>query len=148
LFVLQVVLEGWGLSHYRHLAKTCQDAELARVLSSFLQDESRHHATGVALFNQKMLSAASRVAIIEIMALFLQMIQVGPQRLIAAIEQVLGHLSRQQKIRILEELDTETHSGSRLSQLRGLIEQEATGIITQELEERGYFKPLPADQCV
>jgi hypothetical protein len=148
LFVLQVVLEGWGLSHYRHLGKSCQDAELARVLTSFLQDESRHHATGVTLFNQNSLSAASRGAIIEIMALFLQMIQVGPQRVIAAVEQVLGYLSRQQKIQVLEELETENHSGTRLYQLHSLMQKETTGIIAKELEERGYFKPFPAYQCV
>jgi hypothetical protein len=148
LFVLQVVLEGWGLSHYRHLGKTCQDAELARVLTSFLQDESRHHATGVTLFQQKLLSAASRATISEILALFLQMIQVGPQRVVAAVEQVLGHLSRPQKIQLFEELDTQTHSGTRLAQLRCLICKEATGIIIQDLDERGAFQPFTAEQCV
>lgn len=148
LFVLQVVLEGWGLSHYRSLAKDCQDAELGQVLTSFLQDESRHHATGVTLFNQKPLCASSRRAIVEALALFLRMIQVGPQRVVTAVEQVLGDLERSQKVQLFEELDTEAHSGTRLARLRSLMGKEGAGTIVQELEEQGAFQPFPASKCV
>ncbi|MDY6784448.1 MAG: ferritin-like domain-containing protein [Cyanobacteriota bacterium] len=147
LFVLQVVLEGWGLSHYRSLAKGCQDAELSQVLTSFLQDESRHHATGVTLFKKISVSPLSHRVIVETLSLFLQMIQVGPQRVVAAIERVLGHLSRQQKIRLFEELDTENHSEKRLVTLRFLMGGEGAETIVQELEERGGFQSFSASQC-
>lgn len=147
LFVLQVVLEGWGLSHYRTLAKDCQHPEFAQVLTGFLADESRHHATGVTLFKQNPLSPASRKVIVETLAYFLQMIQVGPQRVVAAIEQVLGPLSRYQKIQLFEELETETHSGTRLALLHSLIGKETAGTILQDLEARNAFQPLPAYLC-
>lgn len=146
LFVIQVVLEGWGLSHYRSLAKDCRDFELSRMFERFLQDEARHHGTGFTLFNQRQVSIASRVAIVETLALFLQQVQVGPQSVVSAIERVKGHLSRQQKVRIFEELDTVTHSGTRLNLLRFLM--RGGGRIVQELEERGAFQPFPADKCV
>ncbi len=148
LFVLQVVLEGWGLSHYRNLAKDCVNPQMAAIFQGFLQDESRHHGTGVTLFNQISVSQASRATIIETLALFLQMVRVGPQSVVAAIEQVKGHLSRQQKLRIFQELDTEIHSGIRLNLLRSLMRGEAAGIIVQELEDRGAFQPFPAEKCV
>ncbi|QKQ77235.1 ferritin-like domain-containing protein [Nostoc sp. TCL240-02] len=148
LFVLQVVLEGWGLSHYRRLAKECRHPVLAELFSSFLQSESRHHATGTTLFNQTSVSAFSQTTILDVLAQFLFMVQVGPQSLLAAIEQVKGHLTRSQKIQILEELDTETHSGTRLQILRSLMGGKSAQFILQTLEERGAFQPLPAHQCV
>ncbi|NES66182.1 MAG: ferritin-like domain-containing protein [Okeania sp. SIO2D1] len=138
LFVLQVVLEGWGLSHYRSLAKGCGDRDLSFVFRSFLDDESRHHATGVTLFQQQHLDLSSKRAIVEILASFLEMIRVGPQRVLNAVEMVLGDLSRSQKIKLFEELDTESHSSSRLSILRSLIGKEGSIFVT-ELEEKGLF---------
>jgi hypothetical protein len=121
---------------------------MAALFEGFLQDESRHHGTGVTLFNQMFVSPVSRATIIETLALFLQMVRVGPQSVVAAIEQVKGHLSRQQKLSIFEELDTLTHSGTRLNLLRSLMRGEAAGIIVQELEDRGAFQPFPAEKCV
>ena len=148
LFVIQVVLEGWGLSHYKNLAKDCLNPHLSKILNQFLQDEARHHNTAVNLFNQRQVSETSREVIIESLALFLQMIQVGPQSVVAAVEKVKGHLSRQQKVRIFLEIDTETHSGTRLNFLRSLMRDPKAGIIVQELEERGAFLPFPPEKCV
>ncbi|MBW4609210.1 MAG: ferritin-like domain-containing protein [Hassallia sp. WJT32-NPBG1] len=148
LFVLQVVLEGWGLSHYRSLAKDCINADLSLMLHSFLQDESRHHATGVTLFDRIDVTPSSQNTIIETLASFLQMVQVGPQSVVAAIEKVKGDLSRQQKVKIFAELDTETHSGSRLKLLRSLMSHPNAEIILQQLDQRGSFHPLPPEKCV
>jgi hypothetical protein len=148
LFTIQLVLEGWGLSHYRSLAKGCCDRTLSQVLTGFLQDEARHHGTGLILFEQTSVSPQSRAVIVETLFCFLQMIRVGPQRVVGAIAQVKGDLTRSQKIRILEELDTETHSGTRLHLLRSLMRGEAAEAIVQALSARGAFEPLPASQCV
>lgn len=148
LFVLQVVLEGWGLSHYRAIAQDCLHSGLAKIFQSFLQDEARHHSTGVMLFDRRSLSVSSQAAIVEALTLFLRMVQLGPQRVVGAIAQVKGHLSRQQKVRIFEELNTETHSGTRLAKLRSLMRSDAASNLLQELEERGAFVPFSAEQCV
>jgi hypothetical protein len=148
LFVLQVVLEGWGLSHYRRLAKECRHPVLAEVFSSFLDAEARHHATGSLLFEEINISQSSQILIIELLTRFIMMVQVGPQNVLAAIAQGKGHLSRSQKIQILEELDTETHSGTRLQLLRSLMRGTSAEAIVQALEEQGAFVPLPAHQCV
>jgi rubrerythrin len=148
VFVIQVVLEGWGLSHYRRLAKGCCDRAIHDLFTSFLQAESRHHSTGVTLFNQISMSTSSQKVITEILSQFLQMIQLGPQGILSAIEQVKGHLSRSQKIEILENIDTETHSGTRLKLLRSLIESAGTSAIVEKLIAQGKFEALPANQCV
>ncbi|BAY32010.1 hypothetical protein NIES2107_38960 [Nostoc carneum NIES-2107] len=148
LFVLQVVLEGWGLSHYRRLSKECHHPVLAELFFSFLQAESRHHGTGTILFNRNPVSPTSKAAAIEILASFLSMVQLGPQSVLSAIEQVKGHLTRSQKIQILEQLDTQTHSGTRLEILRSLMGGASAEAIVQALDERGAFSPLPPHQCV
>jgi len=148
LFVIQVVLEGWGLTHYRALAKDCRSVPLQLTLQGFLQDESRHHGTGVTLFNQAQMSPESHAGIVEILMQFLRMVQAGPQSVVEAIAHVKGHLSQEQKVQILAELDTETHSGTRLQTLRSLMRGDGAGEIVQELDDRGAFRPLPAHQCV
>lgn len=148
LFVLQVVLEGWGLSHYRRLAKECKNPIFAEIFASFLQAEARHHGTGTTLFNQVSVSADSQTVILDVLAQFLFMVQVGPQSVLAAIERVKGDLTRSQKIQILEELDTQNHSGTRLQILRSLMRGASADAIVQALDERGAFEPLPANKCV
>jgi tRNA isopentenyl-2-thiomethyl-A-37 hydroxylase MiaE len=148
LFILQVVLEGWGLTHYRNLANTCQDSELATIFKSFLQEESRHHAAGTTFFSDYFVSSSSEATIIEALQLFLTMVRVGPQGVVAAIEFVKGHLSPQQKVQIFAQLDTQTHSGSRLVLLRSLIDNPNSATILEELDTRGLFQPLNPQQCL
>ncbi len=147
LFVLQVVLEGWGLTHYRSIASCCQNPQLKSILQGFLQDESRHHATGVTLLENRSLGKSSQ-NIVEILAMFLQMVQLGPQSVVKAVEQVKGHLSKQDKIKLFAQLDTETHSGSRLKLLRNLIDLPNVKNILENLEMEGSFQPLKPSQCV
>ncbi|MEL6462119.1 MAG: ferritin-like domain-containing protein [Cyanobacteria bacterium J06621_15] len=148
LFVLQVVLEGWGLTHYRNIASYCENPQLSAILQGFLQDESRHHATGVTLFERISLSKSSQEIIVEILFLFLQMVQLGPQSVVAAIEKVKGNLSKQNKINIFQQLETENHSGSRLNLLRSLINLPNTENILNNLEIKGSFQAFKPSQCV
>jgi hypothetical protein len=148
LFVLQVVLEGWGLTHYRWLSKQCQNQNLKQIFHDFLQAESRHHATGTTLFNQSSISKSTQKIILEILTKFLFMIQIGPQGILSAIAQVKGELTKTQKIQILEELDTQTHSGTRLKTLHSLMNIPSANTILQTLTEKGYFQPLSPSQCI
>lgn len=147
LFILQILLEGWGLTHYRHLAKDCLNPQLSNILHGFLQDEARHHSTGIRLFNHISVKTSSYKQIIETLALFLPTIQAGPQTIVSAIEQILGYLSRQQKVDIFAQLDTEIHSGTRLKLLRYLMQKPAYQIVEQ-LDTLGLFQPFTPDNCV
>ncbi|MBD2579497.1 ferritin-like domain-containing protein [Oscillatoria sp. FACHB-1406] len=147
LFILQVVLKGWVLSHYRTLASDCQNPELANILTGFLQDESRHHTTGITLFKQNPLTPETRQVIVEALVYFLRRVQTEPQSVVAAVNRVLGPLSRCQKIQLIEELQTEIHTGTRLNLLRSLIGKETAHTILNELEARQAFEPLPAYLC-
>jgi hypothetical protein len=146
MFVIQVVLEGWGLSHYRSLAKDCHNPDLAATLTNFLQEESKHHATGVTLFGSLQLSDRSCQVMVEILAQFLQMVQVGPQGVVNAIDELIG-LTASQRVEVFEQLDTQTHSGTRLKLLQTLMQTGGGGTIVQALVDRGAFEPYPASIC-
>src|SRR5262249_55922436 len=49
-YIVRVILEGWGVSHYHAPAKKRLDAGLAAVFENMIRDERRHHAGGLALF--------------------------------------------------------------------------------------------------
>jgi hypothetical protein len=155
LFVIQVVLEGWGLSHYRNLSKHCRQPELSALFHSFLQAEAKHHGAGVVLFDPARISDRDHTAIVEALAAFLQMVRVGPQRLVSAILQgrgyanasVKGDLSRPQTIALLGDLETERHSATRLNLLRSLITPVSPSI-AEALDRHNLFSPLPPAQCV
>lgn len=146
LFVLQVVLEGWGLTHYRRLAQGCTDRSLQDLFRSFLQAESRHHGAGVTLFKQAHLSSSSQAAIVDCLASFLQMVRVGPQRVIGAIATAKGHLSRPQRVQILQQLDTVTHSHQRLQLLKSLMASTESAIVS-DLAHKGLFTPLSPEEA-
>jgi hypothetical protein len=147
MFVIQVVLEGWGLSHYRSLAQDCQIPALAVLFTGFLQEESKHHATGVTLFQSVECTANQQAAMLAVLAQFLQMVQVGPQGVVGAIGQVLGGLSVDQRVKVFEELDTQMHSGTRLTLLQKLMQTGGGGVMVEQLIDRGSFTPLPPNIC-
>lgn len=147
LFVIQVVLEGWGLTHYRRLAAGCGEPQLKTVLESILRDEARHHGSGVLLFRECGAGAAEEDAIVGVLDRFLGMVRCGPQAVVAAVEEELGGLTRAQRIELFTELEGPEQSAIKLALLRSLMEDESTAGLVGRLDELGGFRPLSAEEC-
>ena len=49
VFVIQVLLEGFGIAHYTGLKASCLDADLKSSFQNILKDEARHHGAGLIL---------------------------------------------------------------------------------------------------
>src|SRR5215813_5168214 len=64
-YIIQVLLEGWGIRHYHALAGNTQDAKLKETLTTILKDEARHHGSGLILFNDQRLTANQLAEIVE-----------------------------------------------------------------------------------
>ena len=148
VFTIQVVLEGWGLTHYRLLANDCQDPDFEAALRSILKDEARHHGSGVILAKKRGLPKKSRDFAIEILHEFLTMVQLGPQSVVSALEGITGSMTRDQKIKTFEELDTVGHSQERLDLLRNLMQQDGFQDIVDTLDSYGLFKAKTPGECV
>src|SRR6516225_3044573 len=43
VYLVQIILEGWGLDHYRRLANGCSRPHFSALLLNILRDEALHH---------------------------------------------------------------------------------------------------------
>lgn len=146
-YLVQVILEGWGISHY-HTLKHSNDAGLNRVIESIIKDEARHHASGLILFNEQKPSPVQIKTLVETMSRLLFLVQAGPQAVVSQIERIKGHLSRAQKIKVFEALRCESETARKLSTLKALVRSAGSGeAIFDELDRRRAFKPYSAFEC-
>lgn len=127
--LIQILLEGWGIAHYRALARGCRDAGLSEALSSIAKDEVLHHRSGAALFNGRRLAGAERREARRALGELLDMVRAGPLRTVAAVERARGGLTRAQRDRLYRELDGERHVADRLALLRGLLDSAGAGAL-------------------
>jgi hypothetical protein len=147
ILLLQVVLEGWGLTHYRRLQRGAADRGLQAAFGAILRDEPLHHATGKALFQPEAMGRGERAFAVDAMARFLHMVRVGPQRVVAALEAGCGGLTRAQRVRVFEELRTEEGSSEKLGLLRALMVGTAPAGFVETLDAQGAFTPFRPEVC-
>lgn len=147
-FVIQVVLEGWGLTHYRALADDCRSAGLTAVLRAIVEDEARHHGAGKVLFDERGLGADSARACDAVLGRFLGLVRAGPQAALEALDQCLGGLSPAQRRAAFDELGGQGHARERLALLERLMTTSNSRALVNGLRSRGMFEPAPVAECV
>ncbi len=147
-FTIQVVLEGWGLTHYRVLRDGCLDADLKQLLDGILLDEAGHHGSGRVLFSANAVDERALSRIEDVIAPMLRMVQLGPQSVLSAVDQAHGGLRRTQRIRVFNELDGSRHAQTRLAQLRQLMRFQSLRPLVDRLESRKLFSPLSPEDCI
>jgi hypothetical protein len=147
-YIVQVILEGWGINHYHALLRDSTDAGLNKVFEGIIKDEARHHASGLILFNEQKPSSSQIESLVEMMSRLLFMVRIGPQSVVSQIERVKGHLSRAQKAKAFEELLCETETARRLDVLKSLVRSAACAeAIFEKLDRVRAFKPYSAVEC-
>lgn len=140
--IVQVVLEGWGLDHYRGLRDACDSHPLRVALSVILADEATHHGSGVAFAREGAMSAAARDYATDVMVRFLAMVQVGPVGVAGALERELGGLTAAQRGEVMRELGGEEHAAVRLDKLRALMgKADGAHPVLDRLDALGCFRP-------
>ncbi len=147
-YVVQVILEGWGIKHYNALMKGCHSAALKQVFENILKDEARHHGSGLLLFSEKRLLNPQLERLLEILMSFFRLVQVGQQGVVTQIERVKGHLSRAQRTQIFAELQCELETARQIATLKSLIREAAHAeVILEKLEREKAFVPFTPLQC-
>lgn len=148
VYLVQVILEGWGISHYHSLMSDCLDDDLRRVFETILKDEARHHGSGLVLFSERQSSAPQVGTITSNLARFFRLVQVGPQAVVSAIERVKGQLSREQRERTFNELDCQADTAKKIATLCALIKAaDGADEILASLERGGFLRPFTATEC-
>lgn len=92
-FVIQIMLEGLGLTHYKQLSLACLEPTLTVVLDSILIDEAQHYRAGTALFDHKALSYEQNLWIGEYTTKFIEHVYKGPLCVTNAITTVYGPMT-------------------------------------------------------
>jgi hypothetical protein len=146
-YLLQVVLEGFGITHYQALSANCRDPAMAQTLRRLAIDEALHHGGGLLVFEPTAMNAAERRFALGGARAFVQMIRVGPQAVVAALAQEIGVASLGDAAAVFAELDTEAASGAKLSRMRALMAQPGMLWAVEELDAGGLFVPCTPAQC-
>lgn len=136
VFIIQVILEGWGIEHYTELANTCLDPKMQASLKKIVQDEAGHHGSGMLLFSEEKLSAEEREHTLKAFELFLSMVKAGPYALVALLKEELN-LNQEQIHSTLEELNALEETQRKLKTLRGLATRSGAREITQWADRAG-----------
>jgi hypothetical protein len=146
VYLLQVVLEGFGVGHYARLAQRCHDAALASTFVRMAQDEALHYAAGLAAFSPTRLDAAERRVLAESAYAFLQLMRSGPQRVVAALDRRLG-LASGRLVEVFDELDTQRAASTKLDQLARLMRRPGMEWLVDELHAKGAFAACSPREC-
>lgn len=146
-FLIQTVLEGWGIAYYKTLGKTCQYVSLKETLLNIVKDEAIHHNTGVALFDPRRLTQQNEVDIYDGMKQYCDILRVGAQNIVACVEQHTGSLSFTDLTSLFAALEAEQSAAFKLKVLKNIMCQPVTLPWLQKLETEGYFTPYTAQEC-
>lgn len=148
MFTLQVVLEGWGLHHYRALADGCSDPTLKAVFERILKDEAGHHGGGLVLFNEAALPQEKVDSLVDILRRFMPMVQVGPQMVAGVLFRYSGVTDFDSRKLVFDELNAQAETTKKLSALESCIRAARHGDeIADRLRNEGYFHALDSASC-
>ena len=146
--VIQVILEGWGLRHYRKLADGSHNPEATLVLKQIIKDEAYHHGAGLVLFNPEKQNIKSNFRLQEILEVFFDMIRCGPQRVLQQLENERGQLSKSERVQFFSEVKATEEAQNSLDFLKGLIQStKIPRSILERLEAKSRFVPYSENQC-
>lgn len=148
LYLMQVILEGWGLSHYRDLAKHSSQPHLQALFMDILRDEASHQQLGITLFDPAQLTKNQSSFIIDSLVDFLEMVKAGPQLLLRSMELGLGELTSPAKLQLLNEISWPETAARKLNILRQLIALPGCEKLLASLEEKKLFEPYSPEECL
>jgi tRNA isopentenyl-2-thiomethyl-A-37 hydroxylase MiaE len=138
IFIIQVVLEGWGIDHYSLMERSCLNPEIKKHLRLILQDEASHHGSGLSLFNDGDFSEAEFSYTADMMAEFLQMVNCGPVGVLSCLE---TYLPKSQLASANTELRSFEETQRKLDYIKSLMIKAKSHKLIEKLEKQNLFLP-------
>ena len=142
VYLVQIILEGWGLDHYSRLQHGCDNPGLIAIFSKILKDEALHHRSGNVLFDSSKLSPADFELVYDCLRVYTSMVRVGPQTVLSVVARQCGGLSAAQAEEVLAALNHWQESSRKLELLKSLMLQPGMEHLVHSLEESGAFVPM------
>ena len=146
-YLLQVMLEGFGITHYRSLMNGCGDTSLKSMLRQLAIDEALHYGGALLVFKPERMNAAERRFVADSAYAFLQMFRVGPQAVVSALARTVDLQSRNAVTRAFGALNCEASSAAKLARLRTLMARPGMHWLVEQLDATEVFDPCTPTQC-
>jgi hypothetical protein len=147
IFMIQVILEGWGLHHYQRLAQASSSPLLRSVFQKILHDEVKHHKSGMLYIRSHLASPSQKEYVFATLLQLLQKVQCGPQALVSLLEKATGGLTFSQRLLLFEELEHKGGTARKLQILRNLIQQSTLREFLERLEQEKAFEAFAPSIC-
>ncbi|MBS0288412.1 MAG: ferritin-like domain-containing protein [Proteobacteria bacterium] len=146
-YLIQTILEGWGIFYYKTLSKACKNSVLQQTFLNIVKDEALHHQTGVTLFDSNSLSLQDKKLIIQGILGYIDILRAGPQDIVHCIQTELGILTQQERQQLFEDLQTQATSTAKLNIFKQLLSHPFIKAQVSELENQNAFLPYTPDEC-
>lgn len=149
VYLIQVLLEGFGIAYYSQLAEGCNDDHYRAVIKQILKDEAFHHGSGVLMARSAGYhDPKTREFLGEMVKRFAQLFQDWPQAVLGSLEKTLGHLSKEQRRAILASLQYEEATAQKLAKVKTLAKNHATESLLSHFDLDRWFTARSLDRCV
>ena len=138
LFIIQVLLEGFGIAHYNGLKNDCLHNPLVSVYERILKDEARHHGAGVILVNEKNFSREDQEQVFEFTRSFIGLLPTA-NWVQTALEEQRGGLSLSETNAFYEDIGHHETVNIREKKLKEMIEKVNCPNLIKQLEADKVF---------
>ncbi len=140
LVLIQIILEGWGISYYADLLRGCENQDIKIVFERILKDESRHHAGGIILYqNSPITEDASLLKSIQILVDF---VRIGPQQVTVSLCRALNIFEWHEIAQVLNSINALQTTNEKLIGLNKIISK----VLTLEQTQRINFNPFSLEK--
>ena len=140
VFVVQVLLEGFGIAHYSGLKETCLDPELKNSFQTILKDEARHHGAGLIMTKASgAIDRETEDQIFELSRKFIRSLETA-HWIPGAFEAAGVPLLHAQKIAMFEQMGFEETLALRMQRLKDMFHKVNYQGLYERLAEEGVFE--------
>jgi hypothetical protein len=148
VFLIQILLEGFGIIHYSSLAQNSNDENLKNAFNKILADEANHHGSGQIIFKNILLEEKSKIDIMNFSQQMLGLFKFWAHPILGAFHQSLGDLSRDEATKILEDIKFTEQSLHKMNFFKTEFKHQSLDDILFSLEEKKLFSPVSIKECV
>ncbi len=138
LYVIQVLLEGFGIGLYTSLKENCRLPELQRVYTRIINDEAKHHGSGVILTHSLTPNDLVKDQVFEYTRKFIQALKSAD--MMGKTLQREKKLTNKERTNFYEEIEYEKFINLRLLKLRSMLQKVDNWDLIDRLEKNNVFK--------
>lgn len=137
LYVIQVLLEGFGISFYNGLKQTCLSDSLKNVYQRIINDEAKHHGSGVIQTQELTPNKLIKEQVFEYTRMFIKAL-VSADLIRKNIDKE-NPMSSMQRSKFYEEIEFNKTMQDRLLKLKSMLQKVDNWNLVRRLEKDKVF---------